>query len=51
VLACIAAGLYPSVCRVVMPPKFFAETMSGSLPKDVTFEDIRYVHDFVELGF
>lgn len=43
VLAALCGGLYPSVCRVVLPPKLFAETKSGAMLRDAAAEDMRCV--------
>ena len=38
----MCAGLYPSVCEVVRPPRKFQDTRGGAQEKEVVAEEIRY---------
>lgn len=40
-IAALSAGLFPSVCEIIRPPKKFAETMGGAQEKDLVAEELR----------
>jgi hypothetical protein len=46
VVAALSAGLFPSVCEIIRPPKKFAETMGGAQEKEVAAEEMRYTASY-----
>ena len=41
-MAAVCAGLYPSVCRVIRPPKRFTETRGGSQEIEISSDALRW---------